>query len=144
MVKRSPLTCPAVDADNLSAPLTKAVVPPLRQVMSKNKNKGFKKEKPSGDFLISATMELRRFRRFAKQVKKLSTAQKVVGGLALLVGGYALLTKSIPKKIPTEALAGDEPAQFAPDSTPNAVSSTSNSKPKRSKPAKTIQHSPFS
>ncbi|MGI4874406.1 MAG: hypothetical protein ACRYFX_24885 [Janthinobacterium lividum] len=112
--------------------------------MSKNKNKGFKKEKPAGDLLLSATVELKRFRRFAKQVKKLSTAQKVVGDLALLAAGYALLTKSTPKEVPPEAPAAAEPVQSAPDTPPNPVASASTPKPKRSKPAGTSQHSPFS
>ncbi len=73
--------------------------------MSKSKNKGSKKEKPASDlpasnFLDSATVSLQKFRRFAKQVKKLSTTQKVVGSLALLAAGYVLISNSTPNEAP--------------------------------------------
>jgi hypothetical protein len=85
--------------------------------------------------------KLKRFRRFAKQVKKLSTTQKVVGGLALLAAGHALVTKTSASEAPAEAPAADEPA---PDTPPNPGSKASTSKPRRTKPSRTPKHSPFS
>lgn len=108
--------------------------------MSKSKNKGAKKEKPSGDLLDSATVGLKKFRRFAKLVKKLSTTQKVLGSLALLAAGYALITKSSPDEAPTEAPAAEEPVP----STPNPSSQARVHKPRRTKPASPAQHVPFS
>lgn len=109
--------------------------------MSKSKNKGSKKEKPSSDLLDSATVGLKKFRRFAKQVKKLSTTQKIVGSLALLAAGYALITKSSPDEASTEAPASEEPA---PNTTPTPSSPAKVHKPRRTKPASPAQHVPFS
>ena len=112
-----------------------------RRTMSKNKPKSSKKNKPSGDLLDSATVGLKKFRRFAKQVKKLSTTQKIVGGLAVLAAGYALVTNTSPAEGPTETAALDEPAPPEALSTPNPSASARTSKPKRASPAK---HVPFS
>ena len=112
--------------------------------MSKNKNKGSKKNKPSPELLDTATVELKRFRRFAKQVRKLSTAQKVVGSLGLLAAGYAFLATRTPNAAPTVAPAADKPDLSGLDTTSNPVSSPSTPKTKRTKPARTSKHSPFS
>ena len=112
--------------------------------MSESKNKGSQKEKPASalpasNVLDSATVSLQKFRRFAKQVKKLSTTQKVVGSLALLAAGYALVSNSTPNEAPTEAPASGGPA---PTATPGARARAP--KPKRNQPASTAQHVPFS
>ena len=114
--------------------------------MSKNKNKGFKQEKSSTDLFDSATVELKRFRRFAKQVNRLSTTQKVVGGLALLAAGYAFFSTAALGGGAGKAPASDEPDTpdtLAPPTAP-AGSSTPPSAPKRSKPTGSTKHSHFS
>ena len=116
-----------------------------RHAMSKNKPKGSKKSKASDDLLDAATVGLQKFRRFARQVNKLSTTQKVVGGLAVLAAGYALITNTSPAEAPTESAALEEPAPL-----PEAPSTTNHGppartpKPKRAKPASHAKHVPFS
>lgn len=109
--------------------------------MSKNKNKGSKKNKGARDLLASATARLQQFRRLAKQAQKLSTPQKVMGGLGLLVAGYAFLTRRTPVKSPTQAPASGEPA---PDTAPAPGAQARVPKPRRTKPAGTVKHPPFS
>ncbi|WP_201978068.1 hypothetical protein [Hymenobacter rubidus] len=112
--------------------------------MSKNKPKGSKKSRASNDLLDAATVGLQKFRRFAKQVNKLSTTQKLVGGLAALAAGYALITNTSPAETSTEVPALDEPASLAeaPPTTPVAPARTP--KPKRAKPASHVKYVPFS
>ena len=112
-----------------------------RPAISKNKPKGSKKSKASDDLLDAATVGLQNFRRFAKQVNKLSTTQRVVGGLAVLAAGYALITNTSPNEAP----ALDEPAPM-PEALPTAKPSTParTPKPKRAKPASHAKHVPFS
>ena len=106
-------------------------------LMSKSKKKDSKKSKGSSDLLDTATLGLKKYRRFAKQIKKLSTTQKVVGGLALLAAGYAFITNSSLGEDAAEAPA-DEPTE------PDTSASSAPRKPKRSKPASAGKHSPFS
>ena len=113
--------------------------------MSKKKTKGSKKDKASGDLLDTATGELKKLRRFAKQVKKLSTTQKIVGGLAVLAAGYALITNRSADEGPAEALALNEPTPApAALSTPNPMPPAPASKPRRAKPGSHSKHVPFS
>ena len=116
--------------------------------MSKSKRKGFKNSKPASELLDSAALGLKKFRRFAKQVKKLSTSQKVVGGLALLAAGYAFISNSTQGGGAAEALASNEPNAPDAGATPVAPAGSSaplsTPKPKRSKPAGSSKHSPFS
>ena len=105
--------------------------------MSKSKKKDSKKSKGSSDLLDTATLGLKKYRRFAKQIKKLSTTQKVVGGLALLAAGYAFITNSSLGEDAAEAPA-DEPTE------PDTSASSAPRKPKRSKLASAGKHSPFS
>lgn len=61
--------------------------------MAKNKKKGAKKGINSDDLLDLAAVSIKRFRRVTKQIGKLSTGQKVAGGLALLATGLVYLAK---------------------------------------------------
>ena len=61
--------------------------------MSKNKKKGSKESMGSYNFLDMAAQSLRKYRRVTKQIGKMSTAQKVVGGVALLAAGLTYLSK---------------------------------------------------
>lgn len=118
--------------------------------MSKVKKKGSKKSKPSRDLLDTATVALKKFRRFTKQAGKLSTTQKVVGGIALLAAGLTYLA--------TQSGEGRIPAASEPDqpTTPKAgeikdskeysssVSAKETARPKRRKLASSPAHPPFS
>lgn len=110
--------------------------------MGKNKPKGSKKSKVTLDLLNSATDGLRKFRRFTKQVSKLSTTQKVVGGLAVLAAGYALITKASPPEADSQTPAVDE--HTPPAALSNPAPPTRAPKPKRAKPAGSSHHVPFS
>ena len=113
--------------------------------MSKKMNKGSKKNKASGDLLDTATAELKKLRRFAKQFKKLSTTQKIVGGLAVLAAGYALINNTSSDEEATEALALNEPTPAsAALSTSNPVPPARAPKPRRAKPGSHSKHVPFS
>ncbi|MFC7671145.1 hypothetical protein ACFQT0_29920 [Hymenobacter humi] len=113
--------------------------------MSKKKPKGSKKNKAYGDLLDTATLGLKKFRRFARQVNKLSSTQKVVGGLAVLAAGYAFITNSSPDESPAAAPdLGEATPPSATLSTPHASSPARASKPQRTKPASPTHHVPFS
>ena len=113
--------------------------------MSNNKPKGSKRNKASDDLLDAATDGLKKFRRFAKQVQKLSTAQKIVGGLAVLAAGYAFFTNSSPDDAPAAVPALDEPA-LLPEAplTANASAPAQPLNPKRTKSGSHAKHVPFS
>lgn len=113
--------------------------------MSRKKNKGFKKDKASGDLLDTATLELKKLRRFAKQFKKLSTTQKIAGGFAVLAVGYALVTNTSPTEASTEVAALNEPSpllEAPPTASPSAPARIP--KPRRAKPGSHSKHVPFS
>ncbi|WP_375435763.1 hypothetical protein [uncultured Hymenobacter sp.] len=60
--------------------------------MAKDK-KHSKKGNQSNDLLDEAAVSLKKFRKVTKQLTKLSTGQKVVGGVALLAAGLTYLAK---------------------------------------------------
>lgn len=68
-----------------------------------------KKDKVSDDILDVAALSLKKFRKVTRQIGKLSTGQKLVGGLALAAAGLAYLAQQ-----KTDA-AGEAPAA-KPDS----------------------------
>ncbi|SFQ66995.1 hypothetical protein [Hymenobacter arizonensis] len=59
----------------------------------KKKKKHSLKEEVSEDLLDAAAVSVRKFRKVTKEVYKLSTGQKIVGGLALLAAGLTYLAK---------------------------------------------------
>jgi hypothetical protein len=59
--------------------------------MSKHKKKHAKKS--ADDLFDTAADSVRKFRKVTREISKLSTGQKVVGGLALLAGGLLYLNK---------------------------------------------------
>ena len=61
--------------------------------MAKSKKKHSKKDKASANILDMAALSLKKFRKVTKQIGKLSTGQKIVGGLALAAGGLAYLAQ---------------------------------------------------
>ena len=62
--------------------------------MPKDKKKhAKKKDELSGDILDMAALSLKKFRKVTKQIGKLSTGQKLVGGIALVAAGLTYLAK---------------------------------------------------
>ena len=59
--------------------------------MGKNKKKHSKKDKVSEDILDAAALTLKKFRKVTREIGKLSTGQKIVGGLALAAAGLTYL-----------------------------------------------------
>lgn len=55
--------------------------------MGKDKKKPAKKDQASADILDVAHLSLKKFRKVTKQIGKLSTGHKLVGGVALLAVG---------------------------------------------------------
>ncbi len=59
--------------------------------MGKSKKKKGKKDDLSDDVLDAAALSIKKFRKVTKEVGKLSTGQKLVGGVALLAAGLTYL-----------------------------------------------------
>ncbi|UOQ98935.1 hypothetical protein MUN81_05445 [Hymenobacter sp. 5317J-9] len=59
--------------------------------MAKNKKKKHKKDDASEDILDVAALSIRKFRKVTKEIGRLSTGQKLVGGIALVAAGLAYL-----------------------------------------------------
>ena len=88
--------------------------------MGKDKKKHSKKDKDSDDVLDVAAQSLKKFRKVTREISKLSTGQKLVGGLALAAAGLAYLatreTDETPagpgaKALPDEATAAAAPSR---------------------------------
>ena len=82
--------------------LLETVLPQL--LMGKDKKKHSKKDKASDDLLDIAALSLRKFRKVTKEISRLSTGQKLVGGLALAAAGLTYLatreTDDVPVTVP--------------------------------------------
>lgn len=92
-------------------------------LMPKDKKKqSKKKDELSDDLLDMAALSLKKFRKVSKQIGKLSTGQKLVGGVALLAAGLTYLAKQ-----QVEAPAA------APDDEAAASATLAELKPKRKK-----------
>ncbi|GAC1593459.1 MAG: hypothetical protein NVS3B25_15320 [Hymenobacter sp.] len=89
-------------------------------------------------------MGLQKLRRFSKQVNKLSTTQKVVGGLAVFAAGYALVTNSSRVRAPVETAALDEPPPPVARTTPNPTPPAPAPNSRRGKPNSHAKRVPFS
>ena len=61
--------------------------------MGKGKKKNSKKDQVSDNLLDAAAVSIKKFRKVTKQITKLSTGQKLVGGLALVAAGLTYLAK---------------------------------------------------
>jgi hypothetical protein len=95
--------------------LLETVLPQL--LMGNEKKKHSKKDKASADVLDIAVQSLKKFRKVTKEISKLSTGQKLVGGLALAAAGLTYLatreTDAAPaaKALPDEAEAPAAPTR---------------------------------
>ena len=92
-------------------------------LMPKDKKKhSKKKDELSDDLLDMAALSLKKFRKVSKQIGKLSTGQKLVGGVALLAAGLTYLAKQ----------QAEAPAA-APDDEAAASATLAELRPKRKK-----------
>jgi hypothetical protein len=90
--------------------------------MSKKKKKGANSGVDADDLLDMAALAVKRFRRVTKEIGKLSTGQKIVGGLALVAAGLTYLAQQDGDSAP----AGDKasgPTPAASDEEPAAPAS---------------------
>ena len=71
--------------------------------MGKGKKKKSKKDQPSEDLLVGAALSIKKFRQVTKQITKLSTGQKVVGGIALLAAGLTYWATQSPSSSAEES-----------------------------------------
>jgi hypothetical protein len=62
-------------------------------LMAKDKKKHSKKDDVPDDLLDMAALSIKKFRKVTKEIGKLSTGQKIVGGLALAAAGLTYLAK---------------------------------------------------
>ncbi|UOQ72852.1 hypothetical protein [Hymenobacter cellulosilyticus] len=92
------------------------LIPPFPTTMAKDKKKSSKKGKDSksDNVLDGAFQALRKFRKATRSVGKLTTGQKVVGGVALLAAGLTYLAKKHAEdEAANKALPGAEAAEAA-------------------------------
>lgn len=107
--------------------LLKTLLPQL--LMAKDKKKHSKKDKASEDIMDVAALSLRKFRKVSKQLSKLSTGQKVVGGLALAAAGLVYLAAR-----ETDNPPGDDAPAAEEEPTRPATSARKSRKGHRSQP----------
>lgn len=89
--------------------------------MAKKKKKGAGSGVDSDGLLDMAALAIKRFRRVTKEIGKLNTGQKLVGGLALLAAGLTYLARQDDSAPPTDknalaALADTDEKPAAPAS----------------------------
>lgn len=82
----------------------------LVTLMAKDKKKHSKKGIQSDDLLDEAAIALKKFRKVTKQINKLSTGQKLVGGVALLAAGLTYLAKKQAESGPATDASPDAKA----------------------------------
>ncbi|PJJ53271.1 hypothetical protein [Hymenobacter chitinivorans] len=73
--------------------------------MAKHKKKHSKKDGVGDDLLDAAAMSIKKYRKVTNEIGKLSTGQKLVGGVMLLAAGYFYLDK-VRNDGPDTLLAG--------------------------------------
>ena len=82
------------------------------------KQKHSKKDKASNDILDLAHLTLKKFRKVSKEVGKLSSAQKVMGGVALAAAGLVYLAARDSDNAPEAPEAEDAQAPAADHAAP--------------------------
>lgn len=85
--------------------------------MAKDKKKHSKKDDLSENLLDAAALSVRKFRKVTKELGKLSTGQKLVGGLALVAAGLTYLATR-----PADAEVLFSGAQLLPENQANKSS----------------------
>ena len=96
-------------------------------LMPKAKKKHSKKDAASDDLLDLAHASIKKFRKVTREIGKLSTGQKLLGGLALAAAGLAYLAAHEEPAASATGPAPSEPAE--PETAPAAP----RKRPKRAK-----------
>ena len=83
--------------------------------MGKGKKKHSKKDEVAEDILDVAALSVKKFRKVTNEISKLSTGQKLVGGIALVAAGLAYLASqdSDADKQPAASAASSATPQLA-------------------------------
>jgi hypothetical protein len=92
-------------------------------LMAKDKKKHSKKGKKdevSEDILDTAALSIKKFRKVTKQIGKLSTGQKLVGGIALVAAGLAYLATQDTDTTKAQSSLSDSGDAEEADTTPEA------------------------
>ncbi|GAA3974648.1 hypothetical protein [Hymenobacter antarcticus] len=99
--------------------------------MAKDKKKNSKKEQVTEDLLDVARASLKKFRKVTREISRLSTGQKLVGGLALAAAGLTYLATLDSEATPAAAA----PAVTPPSDTDKAsAASAVAARPRRKSP----------
>ena len=101
--------------------LLKTVLP--RILMAKDKKKDSKKDPVAENLLDVARTSLKKFRKVTREISKLSTGQKLVGGLALAAAGLAYLATLDSDATPSPPSPAATPPADADQTTAPAVAS---------------------
>jgi hypothetical protein len=115
----------------------------LPSLMGKHKKKHSKKDDLSEDILDAAAVSIKKFRKVTKEIGKLSTGQKIVGGLALAAAGLVFLASNEddgPAKAELPA-ASSKSSEAAPadDASKKEDNKSSSSAPAARKPRKSTK-----
>ena len=84
---------------------------------SDKKKKHSKKDQTSANVLDLAQLTLKKFRKVTKEVGKLSTGQKLLGGVALAAAGLVYLAARDAEEAPDTSVA-EEPQALTDDHAP--------------------------
>lgn len=107
--------------------------------MGKGKKKHSKKADVADDLLDVAALSIKKFRKVTHEIGKLSTGQKVVGGIALLAAGLTYLAKTESEnstatdKNPVTKLLGGGSSASPADHQADALAKAPKSPPKTRK-----------
>ena len=99
--------------------LLKTVLP--RILMAKDKKKDSKKDPVAENLLDVARTSLKKFRKVTREISRLSTGQKLVGGLALAAAGLAYLATLDSDATPVPSAPAATPPSDADQATAPAV-----------------------
>ena len=103
--------------------------------MAKNKKKESKKSQVADDLLDVARTSLKKFRKVTREISKLSTGQKLVGGLALAAAGLTYLATLDAEAAPAPpAPATTPPADPAQTAAPVAAAAGPRRKAPKARP----------
>ena len=91
--------------------------------MAKDKKKDSKKDPVAEDLLDVARTSLKKFRKVTREISRLSTVQKLVGGLALAAAGLAYLATLDSDAPPAPPAPAATPPSAADQATTPAVAS---------------------
>lgn len=112
----------------------------LATTMGKGKKKHSKKDDVADDILDVAAVSVRKFRKVTKEIHKLSTGQKIVGGLALLAAGLTYMAKQNLDADHPAASGSADTAQLASAQPDESEAEAKPSPPRKSRKAPKAKH----